>query len=182
MESTFEGVWSADGNMWFNRFDQNARGLFRYDFLTKRRTVVFVPSPGMEMGLENLALSPDGQILAFQVRDLPKYETGTLMLLPTRGGDPRPLLSVRKPESFQFGAFTWLPDSKALLVARSRGNDGPSELWLVPVSGAPLEKIDFPSVKIRNLRLSPDGKTIAFHSAKGELAELRVLENFLPMR
>jgi dipeptidyl aminopeptidase/acylaminoacyl peptidase len=182
LETSFEGVWSADGNVWFNRFQQNRRGLFRFDFRTRKREVLFVPSPTQELGLENLALSPDGRWLAFQVRERPKLETGTLMLLSTDGGDPRPLLAVRRPEIFAYGAFTWLPDSKTLLVARSQNPGGLSQLWLVPTGGAPPAPIGFPAIKIRNLRLSPDGKTIAFHAGEGELSELRILENFLPGR
>ena len=177
----FEGVWSSDGNMWYNRFGQWKRGLFRYSFRDRKTEKLFVPKPGTEMGLENLALSPDGRTLAFQIRDqqnLPGYDRGTLMLLDTRGGEPRPLWSARRPDAFLFGAFTWLPDSKALLVARTRGEA--SELWLVPINGAAPEKIEFPAVSIRNLRMNRDGKTIAFHSGQMEMSELRVIENFLP--
>ena len=102
------------------------------------------------------------------------------MLLPTSGGTARALLTIGKPETFQYGAFAWLPDSKALLVARTQRGNELSELWLVPTSGAPPKKIDFPLAKIRNLRLSPDGKTIAYHSPEQDLSELRALENFLP--
>jgi Tol biopolymer transport system component len=171
----FEGAWSPDGDRWYNKFSQWERGLFRYDFRTKSRQVLFVPAPGMDLNQEVLALSPDGVTLAFQVRN-PSLKTATLMLLPANGGEPRPLLTVHEPESFQFGAFAWLPDSKRLLVARSRGQI--SELWLVPADGKPPRKIAFPAIPVRSLRMSPDGKTIAFHIPRGK-SELRVLENFL---
>jgi len=180
IETSFEGAWSSDGNVWFNRFQQNRRGLFRYDARTKQRDVILVPGPDQDMGQENLALSPDGQTLAFQLRSKPSLDTRSLMVLPTAGGGPRTLWSVRAPEAFLYGAFTWLPDSKTLLVARSRNDNNTSELWLVPVNGSTPQQISFPAVPIRNLRMSPDGRSIAFHSTEKELAELRVLENFLP--
>jgi Tol biopolymer transport system component len=130
------------------------------------------------MGVENLALSPDGETLAFQIREQ-NLARSTLMLLSTRGGEPHRLWTIEKPHNFLYGAFTWLPDSRSLLVARSRENV--SELWLVPAGGSPPERIDFPEVPIRNLRLSPDGQTIAYHAGE-EQGELRMIENFLPTR
>jgi serine/threonine protein kinase len=176
--TTYEGAWSADGQVWYNRFSKWERGLFRFDFRSQTQQVIFVPGPGMEMGLENLALSPDGETLAFQIREQ-NYTRSTLMLLSTRGGEPRRLWTIEKPHNFLYGAFTWLPDSRRLLVARSRENV--SELWLVPADGSPPERIDFPEVPVRNLRLNPDGQTIAYHAGE-EQYELRMIENFLPTR
>jgi Tol biopolymer transport system component len=178
-----EGAWSADGNIFFNRYTRYERGIYRYDLRSKNRQVIFVPTPAMDLVQEVLALSPDGRTVAFQARSRPGRQTSTLMLVPAAGGDARSLWTVAAPDTFGYGAFAWLPDSSALLVSRTRGYQGVSELWLVPVSGMPPRRIDFPfSGYIAGLRLNADGQTIAFHSGEGEKSELRVLENFLPAR
>ena len=120
------GAWSADGQVWYNRFGSWNRGLFRYDLRTQAQQVIFVPGPGMEMGLDNLALSPDGETLAFQIREQ-NFTRSTLMLLSTRGGEPRRLWTIEKPHSFAYGAFTGsqIPAPSWLRVAaRARASCG----------------------------------------------------------
>ena len=181
LESQFEGVWSPDGKVMFNRFTDWPRGIFRLDLATRQRTVLYVPPPGTFLGLENLALSPDGRTLAFQARQ-DAAGTSSLMLVPTAGGAARPLLTVPRPETFVKGSFAWMPDSRQILAVRTRGEYTESEtgeIWRVAVDGSPPVKVNFPSMSIRQLRMNPDGKTIAFMSAKPR-SEIWVLENFLP--
>ena len=174
-----EGVWARDGRTLFDRFGDargGKAGLFRMDVQTGQRLVLYRPPADGDLGLENLALSPDESTLAFQLR---KQASGasSLMLVPAAGGPPRQLLQIMKPESFLFGSFAWTPDSKQILAVRTRNNT--SELWLVPVDGGNPRKVEFPSMRIVQLRMSSDGRTIAFVSGDAS-GEVWVAENLLP--
>jgi len=172
----FEGVWARDGHTLFDRFSDPKLGLFRIDIQTGRRQVLYVPSPGADLGLENLALSPDESTLAFQVRH-PASGTSSLMVIPAAGGQARSLLTIIKPETFLFGSFAWTADSKQILFARTR--DEASELWLAGLDGGSARKIDFPSMRIFQMRMSPDGRTLAFASGEKPSGEVWVAENLL---
>src|SRR5713226_3260712 len=125
------------------------------NIVTGHRQVLFVPPPSMDLQLENLALSPDERTLAFQLRQQASG-TSSLMLVPTAGGPVRELLTVKKPEHFDFGSFAWTADSQQVLAVRTRNES--SELWLVPLSGGQPRKIDFPTMLIAQLRMNPDGR------------------------
>ena len=181
--TTLEGTWSRDGKFHFNRFQEFRDGLFRLDLSSGERRVLYVPPPGIAMGLENLALSPDGRTLAFHIHN-EVGGTSSLMLVPSEGGAARPVFTVRAPQHFLYGSFTWTPDSQSLLASSSRtvgnpkGEEQVSELWLARLDGSPARKIDFPAMVVLCLRLNPDGKTIAFHSRKSK-SEIWVLQKFL---
>ena len=183
LQTGFEGAWSRDGKFHFNRFSDFRRGLFRLNLQTGDRRVLYIPRAGIAMGQENLALSPDGRMLAFHERD-EAAGTSSLMLVPAEGGPATPLFTVRTPQAFRYGSFTWTSDSQFVLAASSRdvGNTRAerqiSELWLVPVNGSPPRKIDFPAMQVLGLRLNPDDKTIAFHSRQ-EKSQIWVLQKFL---
>lgn len=174
--SGFEGAWSGDGRTLFNRFSNDSRGLFRMNIVTGHRQVLFVPPAGMDLRLENLALSPDERTLAFHLH---QQASGTswLMLVPAAGGPARELLTITKPEHFGFGSFAWSSDSQQVLAVRSR--DDTSELWLVPVNGGQPRRVDFPSMQLFQLRMNPDGRTIAFRAGNPS-GEVWVAENLLP--
>jgi Tol biopolymer transport system component len=173
------GAWARDGQTIYDRFADGTGGLFRMNITTLQRKSLFVPPPGVNLGLEyseNLTLSPDERTLAFQARQ-PAAGTSALMLVPTSGGPARPLLTIKQPEAFLFGSFAWTADSRQVLAVRTRSMD--SELWLVPVDGGSPKKIDFPNMRIVQLRMNPDGKTIAFTSGEAS-GEVWVAENLLP--
>ena len=171
----FEGVWSADGTTMFNRYDDWRRGLFRLNMSTGERRILYVPPAGVDLGRENLALSPDARTLAFHARN-DAARTAALMLVPTDGGEARPLLTVKLPESFLYGSFAWTPDSKQILASRTQGEI--SQIWRVPVDGSPPAQVEFPPMRVQSLRLNRDGKTIAFTNVKNR-AEIWVFERFL---
>jgi Tol biopolymer transport system component len=175
LESMVEGVWSHDGRYHFNRFADFRRGIFRLDVTTGERRILYVPPAGTDVATENLALSPDGRTLAFHARN-GTNATSSLMLVPSDGGEARPLLTIHRPEVFLYGSFTWTPDSKTILSARTR--EAVSEIWRVPVDGSAPAKIDFPPMFVACLRLNPDGKTIAFQVAHSK-GEIWVMQNFL---
>ncbi len=176
LDADTEGVWSSDGTTYFNRFSNFRRGIFRLNVATRERRVLYVPPPELDVATENLALSPDGRMLAFHARN-DGAKSASLMLLAVEGGEPRTLLTIQRPEAFIFGSFTWTPDSKQILAVRTRDNRV-SEIWRVPVDGSTPTRIDFPAMRIACLRLNPDGKTIAFMRPQWR-SEIWILQNFL---
>jgi Tol biopolymer transport system component len=136
---------------------------------------LYVPPNGVDLGLENLALSPDERMLAFQARN-EAAGVSTLIVVPAAGGPARSLFTIHAPQAFLYGSFTWTPDSKQILASRTE-NDV-SEIWRIPIDGSPPAKIDFPAMRIQSLRLNRDGKTIAFSTVKNR-AEIWVFERFL---
>jgi Tol biopolymer transport system component len=106
------------------------------------------------------------------------------MVIPAAGGQARLLWRIDKPEDFPFGSFAWTSDSTQVVAVRTQNatleqRDQVSELWLVPLNGSPRKRVDFPAIRIAQLRMNPDGRKIAFTS--GEAAgEVWVAENILP--
>jgi len=176
LETNWEGAFSADGKVHFNRYADNRRGIFRLNVETRERKVLYVPPPGVDLNTENLVLSPDGSTLAFHARN-DGAKSAALTLMSAEGGEPRTLLTIHQPESFPLGSFAWTPDSREIVVTKLR-NNRVSEIWRVPVDGSPPSKVDFPEMRIVCLRLNPDGKTVAFHNATWR-SEIWVLQNFL---
>lgn len=172
------GVWSSDGNTWYN-WEAGLKRIFRYDIRSRTRQIVHTLKPGMEVNSSYLALSPGTETLAF-ISTQSHFEQCDLTLIPTRGGQPRFLFAQHRPTLFTSN-ITWLPNSRGLLVGIARENV--QEVWKVPVNGTIPTKIDFRSVPgLNHLGIHPDGKKITFQSLGQEKAELKVLENFLPRR
>jgi hypothetical protein len=81
--------------------------------------------------------------------------------------------------------ISWTPDGRGVLVRKMLIEGGAqSELWLVPIDGAPPRKLDFdanqgPPYAQGEITLHPDGRQLAYDSGKWT-GEVWVLENFLP--
>ena len=171
-----EGVWARDGRTLFDRFGIEQLGILRIDVQTGRRQALYAAPPGLDLGQENQALSPDESTLAFQWATALRHEfsDGDPGRRQRRGAGPA---DDNEAGKFPYGSFAWTADSKQILSVRTR--DKASELWLVPVNGGSAKKIDFPSMRVFQQRINPDGRTIAF--ASGEAAgEVWVAENLLP--
>ncbi len=176
LRSTSEGAWAKDGRTLFNRFRDPHLGIFKIDAQTAQRQILYEPPANLTFDRENLALSPDEKTLAFQVFEKSSGKR-SLMVIPTAGGAARTLLTIESPEEFPFGSFAWSADSTQILAVRTK--EKVSELLLVPVNGDAVRRIEFKATDIRQLRMNPNGRTIAFTS--GEAAgEVWVAENLLP--
>ena len=99
------------------------------------------------------------------------------MLMPATGGAPSELLRFQGADDQNVSGITWSPDGRYLLYVGS--SDGNSELWRVPVSGGPPEKLDLSVDGVEAIRFHPDGRRIAIEAFRSG-GEIWVMENFLP--
>lgn len=137
-------------------------------------------------GLTFTQLSPDGQYVLGVSRFDASTQTGSILLVPVAGGQPRELLAQREG----FGRpFQWTPDSSAVIITKNPFSRS-RELWLVPATGGAPRKLDIdPGVWMEDMTgggdmgfsVSPDGRSIAFQTGKSG-AEVWALENFLPLK
>jgi Tol biopolymer transport system component len=113
-----------------------------------------------------LALSPDGQHLAF-------VERRALKLISVSGGDPR---EMWKGDDY-ISTIAWTPDGSHLLF--QEGIAQPS-MWFLSVAEGKVERLDVDLPRLEHLRIHPDGRQIAFTARlEPDRIELWALENFL---
>ncbi len=128
-------------------------------------------------------LSPDGRTLVFSESD-PATGANRLVTVPVTGGALRELEISGGAE--QLGMMDcgcqWTPDGKYLLTGAWNEEAETMALWRVPSGGGePLKLAERPEQGFRNIRLSPDGKRIAFQSGMGR-GEIWVMENIPGLR
>jgi Tol biopolymer transport system component len=134
--------------------------------------------------IHDLAVSPDGRNLAFTV--LNGQEPKCIKIVPTAGGEARVIYRVPKDDPIpEFTGLAWTSDGRELLCVKpkrgeaSRAIPGERELWAIPVQGGPPRRLGLSGLGLRNPRVAPDGKRIAF-TAGANTFEVWVMENFLP--
>lgn len=175
-------AWSADGtHVFYTRVDwsQKLYRFFALDLKTGRDREVFRSVAPAAAG--GLALAPDGRRLAFFLRN-PEAGGNRIMLLAAEGGQPRELFWV--PQSESVGELAWSHDGRHVVLLKGAGRpatETKSELWRFPVEGGPPVKVALPMEGVRDLRLHPDGRHLAF-TAGNSGTDLWVMENFLPRR
>jgi Tol biopolymer transport system component len=77
--------------------------------------------------------------------------------------------------------LAWTADSKNILYVKPQKGSKGVELWTVPVSGGEPQKAGLSMPQLMLLRVSPDGKNIAFTASEQPAkSEVWVMENFLP--
>jgi Tol biopolymer transport system component len=172
-------AWSPDGKvLFYHRGSKGAKTLsiVARDLATgEERPVHSVPEPSHYCA--GLALSRDGRQLAFAVRDA-QSGSKTLQVVPAAGGEARDLLRG-VPMPFP-GSVAWAPDGLSVLFAEQPDpNEPKTELWLVTAEGGEPRKLDLTAEAIRELRLHPDGRHIAYTAGK-DRQEVWALSNFLP--
>jgi len=178
-----EASWSPDGKEIFYRRQDSGGKIARF--------FVREVESGREKGLIHSAegsfflspaLSPDGRQLAFVLRD-EKTGSTALRIMPSHGGEPRELLRVGEPEFIQYGSVEWTTDGRKILFARGRftPQEPRGSLWQVSSRGGEPERVDLTADGMRDVRLHPDGRRVAF-TAGFNRAEIWVMENFLPVR
>ena len=165
-------VWSPDGSkMFFIR----GKGIKIYDFEAERELSLDLHSKlGEDYKKHNLAISPDGQHLAFV-----KCSNGhSIQIAPTAGGEIRELLP--ETEFSERTGLLWTPDGRYLIFGKWNEKDKKMELWRISVEGGEPENIGLAMGKIEHLSIHPDGHRIAFTGpGLGRGPEVWVMENIL---
>jgi Tol biopolymer transport system component len=76
-------------------------------------------------------------------------------------------------------SIAWAPDSRGVLFTKQpNAGDRTLELWLAPLQGGEPRKFGLTAANLRELRVHPDGRHVAFTSG-GDRSEVWVMENFL---
>lgn len=131
-----------------------------------------------------ITISPDGRsmLIREQENDYRKEDLITITDLAT--GERRDLL--REPVKREgsniagYAGMVFTPNGKYVIFGRweAAPKNRNVQLWRVPVAGGPSENLGVGMPELRGLRISPNGKQIAFTAGESR-GELWVLENFL---
>jgi Tol biopolymer transport system component len=167
-------VWSSDGKMIFYVREQTN---LAHDLETNEEKQLYKPVG--KISPSNLSLSPDGRQVAFSLSGaIPET---SLMVMPATGGSPREILKLKDPEFIPtgwHGCVEWIADGRQILFVKARKH-GSQELWQIPVEGGIPQNLGITNQEIISaLRVHPDGKRIAFTSAKLG-GDVWVIENFV---
>lgn len=170
----FEGDWSRDGQAVFYVYQDPAD-----EFSIRRLEIASYEEKTLHKSsgkfpIHDLALSPDGQTLAFATKDALLDQAEVLLVIPVEGGTPRQLLRARNAG---LTGIEWLPDGSALLVG-APGKPTPS-IWKIAFEGGSPEQLPIRIKHSGRFRLDPQGRSIAFASG-GVQSEIWVMKDFLP--
>lgn len=133
-------------------------------------------------GINSLALSPDGEQLAFRPGGEHYDVLDVLKVIPAAGGEARDLLRAQVPKGHNISGWAglvWTPDGKHLLFGRWTGYpdaEQPVTVLRIPVKGGEPQGIGLIMHRIWGLRLHPDGQRLAFTAGNAE-PEVWVIEN-----
>jgi serine/threonine protein kinase len=124
----------------------------------------YSPAPFASKDLYNgpqLTFSPDGkQILFFRAGDK-NSEGAWLLPYPAGSNPPRPILE--KLPSFQgTPSFSWMPDSRHIVVSIATGQDSPNHLWFADTQSDALTPITAGSTAEVIPAVAPDGKSLLY--------------------
>ena len=84
------------------------------------------------------AISPDGSLIAVNVRDRQARQQWKIVLLPIDGGPQRGLFD-RQRGDYQTMELAWTPDGRAVTYEVS--HDGVSNIWSQPIAGGQPERL-----------------------------------------
>jgi len=197
-------VWSSDGTAIFYRRSDTANGeqsLVVRDLETGRERELYrgnprlageneqstVPDQPTEMnhegyfGASNLAVSPNGQQLAF-IWSTPTSRVLNVIPTTARGGETRELFRVQPPERLFQPA--WMPDGDQVLFGRGRieGQEPRLELWRISAEGGESEYLGLAmeGLLLYGLSIHPNGQRIAFTAGRNLGSQTWVMKGLLP--
>ena len=169
-------VFSPDGGkMFFMRQQDGGTSIGIYNLEAEQESNLDLHSePEKNYRKHNLAISPDGQHLAFV-----KCSNGhSIQIAPATGGEIQELLP--KTGFNDRTGLVWTPDGRYLLFGKWNGEDKKMELWRISVEGGEPENLGLAMRKIEHLSIHPDGRRIAFTGpGLGRGPEVWVMEDIL---
>ena len=124
----------------------------------------YTPAPFAGKDLFNspsLSFSPDGkQILLFRAGAKTSEEA---WLLPYPAGTKPPRRILEKLPTFQgTPTFSWMPDSRHIVVDLSMGQDSPSHLWIADTQSDALTPLTTSNARESEPSVAPDGKSLIY--------------------
>ena len=175
--------WSRDGTRIFvvssstgdRTTRQQVSRITAHDVTNSAETELFratTDTPAGNAHINDLAVSPDGGLLAFTVAD---GRTKAVVTVPTAGGPARELFRSRA--DFQipnFAGLSWSPDDREILL--TKGGTPDREIWALPVVGGTPRPIGLRAPNIQEAALSPDGRQLVFQTG-ARTWEIWALEN-----
>ncbi len=176
-------VWRPDGKVIFTRWKRwPGRTIVIRDLESGREEELYEVAP--PVGIARLAVSPDGQRLAFVQWDS-KTGMAALVVMPLSGREAREIVKLPPQEltySQPLFALAWTPDSRHIIYAPTMaGQNSKFELWRISAEGGEPQSL---GVTMKGLpygiNVHPDGHRIAFTAGTPPRAEVWALENFLP--
>ena len=129
------------------------------------------------IGWASLALSPDGQRLAFTAVQSADTQLAALNVVSTSGGAVQPLYRAPTNEKEIALMPVWSPDGGHVYF---RKTGQAREYWRVGADGSGAEKTAIAGPE-RNFSISPDGRQIVFSKTEQRL-ELWAFENLAPRK
>lgn len=168
------GDWTPDRQ---SIFYKNQDRIMVRQLETKQEKQLY-QDPNLDRMWQILAVSPDGQTLAFGLKG-PKSGWGarSIMTIPVAGGEVRELFSVE--DSGMIQEIEWTPDGQRLLLRKFDRKGRKVSWWRITSKGGEPTLIWEPEINYYHLRFHPNGRQIAFHRNRW-IAEVWVMENFLP--
>ena len=119
--------------------------------------------------VDQVALSPDGSRVLYQVRSIDPEKDGYeshLWLVPMQGGEPRRLTFGEHKN----GNPAWNPDGKSLAFVSDR-RDKKAQIYRLSLEGGEAERLTDLDGTISGLAWSPDGSKISFSYRAGDPPE-----------
>ncbi len=161
--------WSSDGKyIYFVRIGNEFRRVLKLELETGIEKEIYrFP---IASGPFWLASSPDCEQLAVNAE-------GKIRILSCDGAESRELT-----EADSGTVLAWMPDGKNILYGKlQNGSKDIGDLWRIPAAGGEPQKAGLSMSHLLILRISPDGKQIAFTASEQPAkSEVWVMENFLP--
>ena len=180
-------AWSPDGKSIFHRrggrivVQELQRGR-EIELYRTARALFLAPDNTFQHSVRSLALSADGQQLAFVRGD---KDGTTITILHTSGGEPREILRAHSPEMISY--LDWTPDGRHLIFVKQQGTGEERRFRFLRIAaqgGEPEELgLAMDGVTLYGLSVHPDGQRIAFTTGRNtsdNAYEVWVLKDFLP--
>ena len=171
------GDWSADGRrIYFAQRSGADRFAIRSLELESGRTRhLFEPPPGHGI-IRSLRRARGGDRLAFVLASGPDGRTQSVQVLDPESGRS---ITVLHANYGSISSVEWIAADENLLVSAEAG--GQPSLWAVPSRGGNAARLDAAWKRPGPVRVSPDGKALAFSAGETQ-TEVWALENLPPPR
>jgi Tol biopolymer transport system component/DNA-binding winged helix-turn-helix (wHTH) protein len=173
-DSGLNPTWTPDGKALLYKAGNPAlrvpRKLLSFDPTTREERVFF---SAFQFGA--WALSPSGRQLAFAKFEPPD---DVLLVAPSDSGSPHVVYRAPADSGLpKSSALSWTRDESTLLTPVVKKGSNETTVWQIPVGGGSPHPL-FSSGRMGELRVSPNGKWLAFESRRRE-PEIWEMANFL---